>query len=243
VKGDYPSHPKLLDWLALEFVNRGWSIKQMHRLIMNSRTYRQSSQTTDRKRALDPQNRLLSRMPLRRLDAEALRDSLLFVADQLDHQMGGLPDAVAVGRDGLVSVKPIEGGRWRRSVYLQYRRTEIPSMMDTFDYPQMGPNCIARNVSNVSPQALMLLNNGHVRDLATAFAARVRAIVQGSEDRGSFVDAVYGLALSRSPSEQERTIGIESLRELQSAWNGRADKALETYCHTILNSAAFLYVD
>ena len=122
----------------------------MHRLIMNSRTYRQSSQITEQKRALDPQNRLLSRMPLRRLDAEAIRDSLLFVADQLDHRMGGLPDPVAVSRDGLVSAKPTEGGGWRRSVYLQYRRTEIPSMMDTFDYPQMGPNCVSRNVSSRS---------------------------------------------------------------------------------------------
>ena len=116
-------------------------------------------------------------------------------------------------------------------------------MMDTFDYPQMGPNCVARNVSNVSPQALMLMNNGQVRELAAAFASRVSAMVPGSEDRGSIVDAVYGLALSRSPSEQERRIGIESLQELGSAWQGQTERALETYCHTILNSAAFLYVD
>lgn len=243
VQGEPPSHPELLDWLALEFVNRGWSVKHMHRLIMNSRTYRQSSQITDRQREFDPQNRLLSRMPLRRLDAEALRDSLLFISGQLDPAMGGLPDAVSVSRDGLVSAQPTAGGGWRRSVYLQYRRTEIPTMMDTFDYPQMGPNCIARNVSNVSPQALLMMNNEHVRDLAAAFAARVTASSQRGSDRGALVDAVYGLALSRPPSTEERNIGIASLRDLESAWQGRADKALETYCHTILNSAAFLYVD
>ncbi len=154
MKGERPSHPELLDWLAVEFVDRGWSIKQMHRLIMNSRTYRQSSRITDQRRQLDPQNRLLSQMPLRRLDAEALRDSLLFVSGKLDDSPGGLPDAVSVNRDGLVSVNPTDGGGWRRSVYLQYRRTEIPTMMDTFDYPQMGPNCVARNVSTVSPQSL-----------------------------------------------------------------------------------------
>lgn len=247
-KGDRPSHPELLDWLALEFVDRGWSIKEMHRLIMNSRTYRQSSRITDQRQELDPQNRLLSRMPLRRLDAEALRDSLLFVSGKLDNRPGGLPDTVSVNRDGLVSPNPTDGGGWRRSVYLQYRRTEIPTIMDTFDYPQMGPNCVARNVSIVSPQSLMLMNNGRVRELAAAFASRVEEIVgdQSSSDRGSYVDTIYGLALSRPPSDQERRLGIESLRELESAWQGqtaKAEKAIETFCHTILNSAAFLYID
>ncbi len=174
IKGERPSHPQLLDFLAIEFIRRGWSIKEMHRLIMNSRTYRQSSRVTDERREIDPDNRLLSRMPLRRLDAEALRDSLLFVAGKLNDRPGGLPDTVSVDRDGLVSVNPDEGGSWRRSVYLQYRRTEIATMMDTFDYPPMGPNCLARSVSIISPQALMLMNNGHVRELAVAMAARRR---------------------------------------------------------------------
>ncbi len=106
--GERPSHPELLDWLAIEFVERGWSIKEMHRLIMNSRTYRQSSRITDDRQTLDPPNRLLSRMPLRRLDAESIRDSLLFVAGKLDDTPGGIPDAVSVNRDGLVSVNPTE---------------------------------------------------------------------------------------------------------------------------------------
>jgi hypothetical protein len=245
VKGDRPSHPQLLDWLALEFVERGWSIKEMHRLIMNSRTYRQSSRITEERRSLDPQNRLVSRMPLRRLDAEALRDSLLFVSGNLDDIPGGLPDTVSVNRDGLVSVNPTGGGGWRRSVYLQYRRTEIPTMMDTFDYPQMGPNCLSRNVSTVSPQSLMLMNNGHIRALAAAMASRVGEITDqpGGGDLNAQIDTVYRLALSRPPSDRERTIGIETLTELNSAWQGNSHKALETYCHTILNSAAFLYVD
>ena len=157
----------------------------MHRLILNSRTYRQSSRITDQRRELDPQNRLLSRMPLRRLDAEALRDSLLFVSGKLDDRPGGLPDTVSVNRDGQVSVNPTDGGGWRRSVYLQYRRTEIPTMMDTFDYPQMGPNCVARNVSIVSPQSLMLMNNGHIHELAKAFAARVADLVGDQSNRSS----------------------------------------------------------
>jgi hypothetical protein len=242
LQGSPPSHPELLDWLALEFIDRGWSIKEMHRLIMNSRTYRQSSRVTDQQMQTDPQNRLLSRMALRRLDAEALRDAMLFVSGKLVETPGGLPDTVSVNRDGLVSVNPTDGGGWRRSVYLQYRRTEIPTMMATFDYPQMGPNCVARNVSTVSPQALMLMNNRNVRELATAMAARV-ARAAGNRDPGWIVDSVYRLALSRRPSDVERRIGIESMERFDSQWQGESLRTLETYCHTILNSAAFLYID
>ncbi len=248
VKGEPPSHPQLLDWLALEFIDRGWSIKEMHRLIMTSRTYRQTSQIDEQRKRLDSQNRLLSRAPLRRLDAEALRDSLLLVSGKLDPTPGGLPDAVSVSRDGLVSAYPHEGGTWRRSIYLQYRRTEIPTMMDTFDYPNMGPNCVARTVSTVSPQSLMLMNNRHVRQLAAAFAARVDDLLNDESDHAgpaARVELVYRLALSRPPSDEERQLGIETLKELESAWQGNfaKAKALETYCHTILNSASFLYID
>jgi hypothetical protein len=245
VKGERPSHPELLDWLATEFVRRGWSIKEMHRLIVTSRTYRQSNRITPVRRKLDPQNRLLSRMTLRRMNAEALRDSLLFVSGKLDDHPGGPPDPVSVDRDGLVTANATADGGWRRSVYLQYRRTEIPTMMETFDYPEMGPNCVARNVSTVSPQSLMLMNNQRVRQLAAAFALRVEDLLsaQGKDDRGARIDLVYQLALSRPPRERERLLGIETLKELEAAWKEDRGAALETYCHTILNSAAFLYVD
>lgn len=245
VKGSPPTHPGLLDWLAVEFVRREWSVKQLHRLIMTSRTYRQSSRVTAEQQRLDPQNKRLSRMPLRRMDAEALRDSLLFVAAKLDDQPGGPPDPVSVDNNGLVSVMPTPDGRWRRSIYLQYRRTEIPSLMATFDYPEMGPNCLNRSVSTVSPQSLMLLNNDHVHELASAFARHVQASVadDSGADTASTVDMVYQMALSRLPTKPERQLGQQTLTELVVAWNGDADAALETYCHTILNSAAFIYVD
>jgi hypothetical protein len=245
VKGDRPSHPELLDWLAVEFVRHGWSIKQLHRSILNSRTYRQSSAVSDSAQNRDPQNRLLSRMSLRRMDAESLRDTLLFVSGQLETTPGGPPDPVFVDRDGLVSVTPSPDGRWRRSIYLQYRRTEIPSMMATFDYPEMGPNCLSRSVSTISPQSLMLMNNQHVRELAAAFADRVVELAQKreSERLEDHVQAVYEIALSRSPSSLESEIGVETLRELRAAWKDKPQAAIESYCHTILNSAAFLYVD
>ncbi len=241
VKGERPTHPKLLDWLAVEFVNRDWSVKEMHRLLMNSRTYRQSTRISDDRRELDPQNRLLSRMLLRRMNAEALRDSLLFVSGWLDATPFGPPDQISVDQDGLVTAVPTARDGLRRSIYLQYRRTEIPTMMDTFDYPEMGPNCVARNVSTVSPQSLMLMNNQRVRRLATAFARRVNNIA--NEQDGARVETVYQLALSRMPSEKERKLGLATLQELETAWKGNRQAALETYCHTILNSAAFLYID
>jgi hypothetical protein len=252
VKGEPPSHPELLDWLAVEFVERGWSVKQMHRLIMNSRTYRQSSRITDEHQRLDPQNRLLSRMPLRRMDAESLRDSMLFVSGRLDDRQGGRPDSVSVNRDGLVSINPTSENLWRRSVYAQYRRTEIPSMLETFDYPEMGPNCVARSVSVISPQSLMMINNDHVRELAESFANRVDAMLAEHDSDGSdiskpeserLIDTVYNLALSRNPNDVERRIGVEALNTLQAEWHGDRHAALATYCHTILNSAAFLYID
>lgn len=251
IKGETPSHPELLDWLAIEFMNRDWSIKAMHRLIMNSRAYRQSSQSSELSYKMDPQNRWLSHMPLRRLDAEALRDSLLFVADRLDTRIGGPPDAVSVDRNGLVSAIPSDDNRWRRSVYLQYRRTEVPTLMETFDYPEMGPNCLLRNTSIVSPQSLLMMNNAHVRELAEAFANDVEQTgLKSTEDStnqstlwASPIISIYETALCRAPSQDELRLGSETLDQLVSHWNGDQHQALVTYCHTLLNSAAFLYVD
>ena len=266
-----PSHPQLLDWLSLKFIQSGWSIKAMHRLMMNSKTYQQSSRVTDQHQKIDSRNRLLARMPLQRLDAEALRDSLLFVSGRLSLAAGGVPDAVSVDRDGLVSVYPsyssepeqvtsrtpdkttssdfeqtLTASYWRRSIYLQYRRTEIATMMDTFDYPQMGPNCLERPVSTVSPQALMLLNDKHVHDLAQSFADRILSIIETrnlDKNNRTKVDLIYRTAFSRSASHGELELGDQTLRKLELAWRGNSSQALATYCHTIFNTAAFLYVD
>ena len=242
VKGEHPSHSELLDWLAVRFVQDGWSIKALHRHIMNSRTYRQSSHVKDQQVKVDPRNRLLSHMTIKRMDAETLRDSMLFIAGRLEDQRGGPPDAVSVNRQGLVSVDSTENGRWRRSVYLRYRRTEIPSFMDTFDYPVMGPNCVERNVSMVPTQPLMMMNNRHVRKLSAAFAARVDRLTR-SQGAGARVELVYRLALNRPPSAAEKQLGVASLKKLWQDWGDDSARALETYCHTILNSAAFLYID
>lgn len=234
IQGELPTHPELLDWLATEFMTRGWSIKEMHRLILNSRTWKQSTRVTDEMLARDPQNQRLSRMPLRRMDAEALRDSLLFVSGKLDPTPGGMPDGVSVNREGFVYAKPTAKGAWRRSIYIQYRRTELPSMLSTFDYPEMGPNCISRTTSTVSPQSLMLMNNDRIHELAGAMAARI------SGDVLTKVKMVYQIALSRMPTEEETRLGVTTLTELQTA---APEGGFASYCHAILNSAGFIYLD
>lgn len=238
MQSDPPTHPELLDWLAVEFVRKGWSVKEMHRAMMNSRTWKQSSRVADTHLEKDPENLHYSRMPLRRLDAEAIRDSILFVSGKLDPAAGGPPDGVTVDREGAVMAKATPNDGWRRSVYIQYRRTEIPTMMQTFDYPEMGPNCVSRSTSTVSPQSLLLMNNKRIRELADAFALRVSG---GSP--AEKVRSIYQIALSREPTEEEKALGVKTLTELESKWGENSAGALSAYCHAILNSAAFLYVD
>jgi hypothetical protein len=172
-----------------------------------------------------------------------LRDSLLLVAKRLDTRLGGPPDAISVDGSGLVSAIPSDDNRWRRSVYLQYRRTEVPTLMETFDYPEMLPNCLSRTTSIVSPQSLLLMNNAHIHDLAKAFAANIDIENDNLISSESQVASIYETALCRVPSQVELRLGIETLNQLTSHWKGDRHKALETYCHTLLNSAAFLYVD
>jgi hypothetical protein len=261
--GALPTHPELLDWLAVWWANpdrkvggifagKPWSIKELHRLIMTSTTYRQGSTIPPEAKKLDPSNVLYSRMPLVRLDAESLYDSLLLVAGRLDETTGGPADAVQVRQDGLITPAGTAKG-WRRLVYVQQTRKQLPTHAETFDFPQMNPNCIERRDSTVAPQALHLMNNGMVEQLALEFAKRVRRTAGGYPARQ--VDAVYLIALSRAPTSEEKKLGIEALEQLADEWekqlsaSGKPDreaaelKALATYCHAIMNSAAFLYVD
>lgn len=229
--GAAPSHPELLDWLAVEFVRRGWSIKDMHRLMMTSAVYRQQSTVTEAHEQLDPNNVLLSRMPLARMDAEVLYDGLLQAAGRLDNTRFGPADEVQTRGDGLITPRATGRG-WRRLVYVQQLRKKLPTHLETFDYPQMNPNCLERRHSTVAPQALHLMNNGMVHQLAEEFAARVRREV--GDDVARQVERVYLIALSRPPSAEERQLATEALGRL---------KDLTPFCRAILNSAAFVYVD
>ena len=251
--GASPTHPKLLDWLAREFIANGWSVKAMHRLMLNSSTYRQQSGLIESAGRTDPENSLLWRMPLRRLEAEAVRDSIVFVADRLDRRRFGKPDPVDVRADGLVTSLPTAAG-YRRSIYVLHRRKEMPTILENFDLPQMIPNCIERPNSTVASQALHLMNNAMVRDLAADFATST--IRQVGDQPHRQVEHVYHTALSRTPSSVERELAVAAIDELTRQWQtelavdgqpGDASqarlKALSNFCHTIVNSAAFLYVD
>ncbi len=253
--GDRPSHPELLDWLAREFVQPAsrerqrpepWSMKAMHRLMMTSATYRQASTLTPTLEKADPDNRLLTRMPLKRMEAEVIYDSLLAVSGRLDETRFGIPDPVEARKDGLVTAAKTEKG-WRRSIYVRQRRTQIPTLLETFDLPQMNPNCIERVDSTVASQALFLRNNTLVQDLADALALRVEKAAGAEQDK--HVDFVYRIALARLPSAEERKAGVQALAALTEHWaretssTEAAHRALTTYCHTIMNSAGFLYID
>lgn len=247
--GAEPTHPELLDWLARDFVDSGWSLKSLHRKILLSKTYRQSSARTPERDRIDPENQWLSRMSLRRLDAEALRDSLLAVSERLDDRMYGPPSSVTVREDGLIMERPSRSGQLRRSLYLQLRRTELPTLLSTFDYPEMQPNCIERSTSTVSTQSLILLNNGRIYELAGDFARRVLDHC-GDAGEAAMVDHVYCTAFSRLPTAEERGEAMQALTELRQNWreSGAVEDqvlhlALTTFCHTIMNAAEFRYVD
>jgi hypothetical protein len=259
--GQRPTHPELLDWLAVEFVRRGWSVKSMHRLIMTSSTYRQSSRVTAEHERLDPDNRLFSRMPLRRLNAESIRDSLLSVAGRLDTTAFGPADAVEARPDGTFAAVATAKG-WRRSIYVRQRRTEIPTLLEDFDLPAMNPNCIERPLSTVAPQALHLMNNAMIHDLATAMADRVIAAVASDADPNRRIELAYRTALGRPPTPDERSLAETTLARFTEKWTahlsaqaGResadektisrqaAHRALTNVCHALMNSAEFVSID
>ncbi|HVX10358.1 MAG TPA: PSD1 and planctomycete cytochrome C domain-containing protein [Pirellulales bacterium] len=250
--GTPPTHPELLDWLANEFVRQNWSVKAMHRLMLTSSVYRQTSAVDHEAGIAASDSGLYCRMPLVRLDAEALYDTLLAVAGRLDETRYGPADPVQVRLDGLATPAATPRG-WRRLVYVEQLRKKLPTHLENFDYPQMNPNCVERRESLVAPQALHLMNNGMVFGLAQHFARRV--IVEAGDDRAAQVERVYLLALGRSPSAEERQIGVDFLQRLAAGWEKQATaggqpdpmaagwQALTAFCHAMLNSAEFLYVD
>lgn len=252
--GMAPSHPELLDWLATEFVARGWGMKAMHRLIMTSQAYRQTSKVDAARLATDPDNALVSRMALRRMDAETLFDSLISAAGRLDPSAYGPPAELDIRPDKEVTVKAGKDG-FRRSIYVLHRRQTPVSLMDAFDQPSMTPNCTERRRSNVATQALHMMNGSMAWELAKYMAGRV--IDDADGDRARQVELVYLRALSRKPTEAEVKTGMEAIAGFREAWPARltADNgaepraatagwlALANFCHAILNSAEFSFID
>jgi len=252
--GEKPSHPELLDWLALEFVHNGWQMKHLHRLMMTSATYRQTSTSTPEQQRVDGDNRLLSRMPLRRMEAEVLRDTLLSVSGQLDLTPFGPADSITASDNGLVISDPQDAGR-RRSIYILKRRTQRLTLFESFDRPAMSPNCIDRPISIVAPQALLLMNNKMVQELSESFAQRI--LEETGSDDAQRIRRLFMIAVGRPPSDEEQKSTLDTLQQLVSNWREKlteeteqadleheiAKRAFSNLCHVMMNSAAFLYID
>ncbi|MBM3841212.1 MAG: DUF1553 domain-containing protein [Verrucomicrobia bacterium] len=263
LKGDRPTHPQLLDWLASEFVRTGWSLKQMHRLIMTSSTYQQSSRYREAAAQVDSENKLLWRYPRQRLEGEALRDSALEVAGLLNVKMGGpsvfpeLPQGMSVAGGWPVTKNEIE--RNRRSIYVFVRRNTRYPIFETFDMPDTHETCSRRMVTTSPIQALTLLNNKLTLEWAQAFAGRVLGLAGTDCDRQ--IDAAYRLAFSRSPDKAEQEIARRFFgrhREILSERAaGNEPLALPTnsavpcdsmhaaslvdFCHMLINANEFVY--
>ena len=234
--GAAPANQKLLDFLAAEFVRSGWDVKALHRMILLSATYRQRSGADG--------------FPLRRIDAENVRDAILQMAGRLDVKAFGPADKFKVQPDGEVVTESV-----RRSVFVAHRRTQPLSMLETFDQPFMNPNCVQRGLSVVSSQALHMMNSDLTRENARYMAGRIMDVVGDSAE--AQVERAYLLAFARVPTAEEKRAAVAALDRMNGEWEKPLEKdrppepvkgrarwlALATLCHTLMNAAEFLYVD
>jgi hypothetical protein len=249
VLGDRPTHPQLLDFLAAEFVNDGWSIKRLIRRIVLSRTYRMSSQASPAALKIDPENQLLQHARVRRLQGESIRDALLAVSGKLDTMMYGpsvpvhlTPFMQGRGRPGNGPL----GGRGRRSIYVSVRRNFLSPMMLAFDMPQPFSTMGRRTVSNVPAQALILLNDPFVIQQAQRLADRLLA--DNALDVRGRVRRLYELSFSRLPTDVEfdaaRTF-LQRQGERYGVAEPQRDTARSSWidlCHVLFNTKEFVFI-
>jgi hypothetical protein len=235
--GEQPTHQDLLDWMAVEFMDRGWSMKQITKLMMMSDAYQMASAFNDDADSKnDPENLYVWRFRPQRLEAEIVRDSMLAAGGNINLEIGGEPIFPHVPEDILASqyrgkwVNTPEGpAAWRRGVYVYQRRSLPYPMFDTFDHPDMNFTAGARHVSTVPTQALTLLNNPFVLSEAAFLADRVR---QQARDPNSQVELAYRIALARPATGTEIAIGTDLIKK----------QSLASFTHVVLNLDEFLYM-
>jgi hypothetical protein len=238
--GEPPTHPELLDWMAVEFMNRGWSLKQLHRLMMTSEAYQMASAFDHGGNLkIDPENRGLWRFRPQRLDAETIRDSMLATSGGIDLTIGGRPIFPYMSDDILETAKgkgrwantPDGPAVWRRSLYIYQRRSLQYPMFETFDHPDMNMSAPQRNVSTVPTQALTLINNPFVIGQANLLAERV--IKEMPDDPHRQIDLAFQYAVARPATDLERKIALEMVQA----------KSLADFTHVLLNLNEFLYME
>ena len=235
-QGEPPSHPELLDYLAVEFVQSGWDVQRMLKLMMTSHAYRQSSEVTPEHLRVDPANRLLARAPRLRLDAEVLRDQSLFVSGLLVNSVGGKPvkpyqppniwEPVGFGRSNTRYYEQDHGDAlYRRSLYTFLKRTAPPPFMSTFDAPNREQSCSARQRSNTPMQALQLMNDVQHVEAARHFAARI--IREGGDSVQDRIQWAFRWTTGRRPNESELDATRQMLRKFQQRYRQDKDSAKE----------------
>ena len=246
VLGDAPSHPELLDYVAARFVEQGWSIKRLVELLVTSRTYQMSSTASAKSLQRDPSNSLLQHMPVRRLEAEAIRDTLMAVSGQLDRSMYGPPPASRNRYDEHEGPGSSIYGDDRRSVYQEIRRNRTNPFLEAFDQPTPSTTRGRRDVTNVPAQSLALMNSPFVLGSAHAWGRRL-ADGEG-HSAGSRVEYMYRKALGRPPAAEERRDAITFVTGLAEE-EGASERAMLSdsgtwgrFAHTLFNLKEFLYV-
>ena len=268
INGDKATHRELLDWLGIQFVKSGWSMKKMHRLMLLSNTYQQSTHTDSIAAKRDPTNRLFWRMNRIRLEGEALRDSILTVSGRLNPQMGGpgiypqlSEEVLSTGSTHKWGSSPEDQQR-RRTIYVFQRRSLILPIVEAFDGPDLVNTCPRRTTTTIAPQALALFNGDFSRTEARFFAGRVQREAGG--DGAKQIDLAYRIALIRLPTAAQKAVALDFLAKqkrlyLNGGKNGASAKtasapdantgkkasldALSDFCHVLINTNEFLYMD
>jgi hypothetical protein len=248
--GARPTHSELLDWLAVEFVESGWKMKSLHKLIVTSSVYRQASSITHEHEAqasvtVDPGNQLLWHQRLRRLESEAIRDAILAASGALDPSQGGPPVPIEPHEDGMVVVQTkgqSPTAPYRRSLYLFARRNYNMTLLGVFDQPVMATNCTRRIQSAVPLQSLTLLNDTFMLEQADRFAERVANL---APSRDKQIETAFRIALGRKPTNEESAAALALLAKVEGRFASQPQperKALITLCHMLLCTNEFLYV-
>jgi hypothetical protein len=240
--GERPTHPELLDWLAAEFMDRGWSVKSLHREILLSNAYRMSSEVSPAVNAADPENRLWSRFQRRRLDVEEIRDAMLAVDGSLDLTMGGSLQS-GFGTDSensnkRLSVKPDD--YMRRTVYLPLRRANLPTLLNLYDFGDATTSAGKRVRTNIAPQALFVMNS----DFLTARCRRLaEELLKNNMTVGQRVEKIYFAILNRRPAADEVDQALTYVTGFRAKFSTPEVDAWQSYYRVLLASNDFMYVD